>query len=198
VVKLYTEPIQKIAPWQAVQRAQAANKQRLFAYGTSIPLYRQKTGLTISNRKEEHQVSNQNKPTMRQFLAWEVASRDTIDFKKIYVDMAGGDLIAGLLLSQLVYWHLPNAEGRGKMRIRRDGHYWIAKTDAEWFDEIRLTKRRVQRAARILEEVGLLEKKLYRFNGHATNHYRLIAPRFLELWDQCREAYAQDLDDDWS
>ena len=36
------------------------------------------------------------------FLAWEKASRDSIDFKKIYVDVAG-DLIAGLLLSQIIY-----------------------------------------------------------------------------------------------
>jgi len=42
-----------------------------------------------------------------EFLSWELTTRDTIDFKKIYVDIAG-DLIAGLLLSQIIYWHLPS------------------------------------------------------------------------------------------
>jgi len=41
-----------------------------------------------------------------EFLAWERASRDTIDFKTAYVDVAG-DLVSGLLLSQIIYWHLP-------------------------------------------------------------------------------------------
>jgi hypothetical protein len=52
------------------------------------------------------------------FLAWEAASRDTIDFKKIYVDMAD-DLVAGLLLSQVVYWFLPDRNGNLKLRVRR-------------------------------------------------------------------------------
>jgi len=61
------------------------------------------------------------------FLLWETASRDTVDFKTIYVDMAD-DLVAGLLLSQIVYWYLPSKEGRSKLRVFKDGYYWIAKT----------------------------------------------------------------------
>ncbi len=35
------------------------------------------------------------------FLAWESRSRDTIEVKRCYVDVAGGDLIAGILLTGL-------------------------------------------------------------------------------------------------
>ncbi|WP_341532163.1 hypothetical protein WKK05_40080 (plasmid) [Nostoc sp. UHCC 0302] len=31
------------------------------------------------------------------FLSWESRSRDTIEVKRCYVDVAGGDLIAGIL-----------------------------------------------------------------------------------------------------
>ena len=43
------------------------------------------------------------------FLAWRTNTRDTIDFKKIYVDMVG-DLIAGLMLGRIIYWYLPDKE----------------------------------------------------------------------------------------
>ena len=36
------------------------------------------------------------------FLTWEVRSRDTLEVKRCYVDVAGGDLIAGILLSQII------------------------------------------------------------------------------------------------
>ena len=64
--------------------------------------------------------------TRQEFIAWEQVSRDTIDVKRCYVDIAG-DLVAGILLSQIVYWHLPGerqqpfleaalAEMRGNMQ----------------------------------------------------------------------------------
>ena len=74
------------------------------------------------------------------FLLWETASRDTIDFKTIYVDMAG-DLIAGLMLSQIIYWYLPAKDGSSKLRICRDNYYWIAKGREDWWDEIRISKK---------------------------------------------------------
>ena len=47
-----------------------------------------------------------NGDASRRFLEWERRSRDTIDVKRCYVDVAGG-LVAGVLLSQVVYWFLP-------------------------------------------------------------------------------------------
>jgi len=117
------------------------------------------------------------------FLSWELTTRDTIDFKKIYVDIAG-DLIAGLLLSQIIYWHLPSKNGGSKLKsISRDGHYWIAKSYSGWWDEIRISEYQAKRALKLLSDKGLVETKLFKFAGAPTIHTRLIKECFLEQWD---------------
>src|SRR5690242_11483311 len=88
-------------------------------------------------------------PLVAQFLLWEQSSRDTIDFKKAYVDMAG-DLVAGLVLSQIVYWHLPGRNGVTRLRISKDGEQWIAKKREDWYEEIRVTAKQLDRALKIL------------------------------------------------
>jgi hypothetical protein len=115
------------------------------------------------------------------FLKWEERSRDTIDFKKAYVDMAG-DVVAGLMLSQIVFWYLPSQNGGGKLRVERDGHRWLVKTRDEWWDECRLSPREVDRARKLLETHGIIEVTLYKFNGSPTQHIRIHEERFLELW----------------
>jgi len=118
-----------------------------------------------------------------QFLAWEATTRDTIDFKTIYVDMTG-DLIAGLLLSQIVYWHLPNRNGASKLRVKKGGKLWVAKKRTDWWDEIRITAYQYDRASQILKDKGLVEIELYRFNGSPTHHIRLIRETFLAVFRQ--------------
>lgn len=116
---------------------------------------------------------------VREFLLWENASRDTVDFKKCYVDLAD-DLVAGLLLSQIVYWHLPSKEtGKTKLRVRQEGHLWIAKGREDWHEEIRITAKQFDRASNILVKKGLIEKKTFKFNGNPTIHIRLIWENFL-------------------
>jgi hypothetical protein len=115
----------------------------------------------------------------RDFIYWEMASQDTIDFKKVYVDMAD-DLIAGLLLSQIVYWHLPSKEtGKTRLRVEKEGHLWIAKERAEWYDEIRISIKQYSRAIKILESKGLVIIKKYRFNSQPIPHIRLNWDNFL-------------------
>ena len=60
-----------------------------------------------------------------EFIAWELASRDTIDFKMIYVDISG-DVIAGLLLSQIIFWNLPDKKGDTKLKVLKKGKRWLA------------------------------------------------------------------------
>jgi hypothetical protein len=45
-----------------------------------------------------------------EFLLWEKASKDTIDVKRVYIDIAG-DVVGGIILSQIIYWHLPSKKG---------------------------------------------------------------------------------------
>jgi hypothetical protein len=124
--------------------------------------------------------------SFRNFLYWEAASRDTIDFKKIYVDMTG-DLLAGLLLSQIVFWHLPNKTGDSKLRIEKKGNYWIAKSHDEWYEEIRFSRKNFDTAIKKLVQLKLVEKQIFRFNGTPTIHIRLIEDDFLYLWTKTLE-----------
>lgn len=122
------------------------------------------------------------------FLRWEVASRDTIDLKVCYIDMADGDIVTGLLLSQIVYWHLPSKEtGRTKLRVTHDGELWVSKARAEWFDECRITPKQFDRAIKTLEEKGIVVTGVFKFNGNPTKHVRINWPVFISLLNRVLE-----------
>jgi hypothetical protein len=116
------------------------------------------------------------------FVKWETASRDTVDFKTVYVDVADGDIIAGLLLSQIVFWHLPNPlTDKTKLRVKKKGHLWLAKGRSDWYEECRISPRQFDRASKILVDLGIIEKKNFMFAGMKTVHVRILQARFLEL-----------------
>jgi hypothetical protein len=123
--------------------------------------------------------------TWQDYLDAEREDRQRVDFKMIYVDMTG-DLMAGLLLSQLVYWHLPDRSGLPKMRIQHHGAFWVAKSRHEWWDEIRMSPKQVDRAIDILVEKGLVEKCLYQFNGAPTTHLRIIPETFMARYNELK------------
>ncbi|MBA7525432.1 hypothetical protein ES705_17583 [subsurface metagenome] len=114
------------------------------------------------------------------FLLWEQASRDTIDFKKIYVDITG-DLIAGLLLSQIIYWNLPNKEGKTKLRIKRRNQLWLAKKKTDWWEEIRISPKQAARATRLLAKTGIVKVRIFKFKGAPTTHFLLRGKTLLRL-----------------
>lgn len=120
-----------------------------------------------------------NESSKTKFLAWESASRDTIDVKRIYIDMAE-DLVSGIMLSQLVYWHLPNRKGDSKLSVERDGHLWVAKAYSEWMYECRLSKKQARRAVAHLTELGLIVMKVYHFANKPSVHIRLNWDIFME------------------
>jgi hypothetical protein len=86
----------------------------------------------------------------------------------------GGDIRVGALLSQIVYWSEPDHTGRTKLRVRRDGVYWIAKSRQEWMHETGLTLEQYKRAVAVLKRRGLIEVRVMRFDGLAIGHTRLI------------------------
>jgi hypothetical protein len=116
------------------------------------------------------------------FLQWEQTTRDTIDFKRTYVDMAG-DLVAGLVLSEIVFWYLPAKSGTNKLVIHRDGEQWIACGRKQWWDRARVSPKQFDRAAKLLASIGLIEKRIYKFNGEPTVHVRIVHDKFVELWN---------------
>jgi hypothetical protein len=114
----------------------------------------------------------QNNLPKEQFIAWELSSHDTIEVKRCYVDIAG-DLVSGILLSQIIYWHLPNKEGKSKLRVQHKGDYWIAKKREAWWDECRITAKQFDRASAILKNKGLIEMQVFKFNGAPMKHIKL-------------------------
>lgn len=116
-----------------------------------------------------------------EFLQWETTVNDTIDVKCVYIDMAQGDHVAGILLSQIVYWHLPSRHtDKTKLRVKRDGHLWLAKGREDWHDETRISPRQFDRASKILLNEGLIEKKVFKFAGNPTIHIRILQDAFLK------------------
>lgn len=117
------------------------------------------------------------------FLAREQAENDGFYTKKMYIDIAG-DLLAGILLSQIVYWYLPSKDnGATKLRVVKDGELWLAKGRDDWWEECRITAYQFDRAIKVLCDIGIVEKKIFKFNGNPMIHVRIVPDKFLELTD---------------
>lgn len=120
----------------------------------------------------------------RQFLEWERATRDTLDVKLIYIDMAD-DLAAGVMLSEIIYWYLPSKDGKpNKLTVVHEGHEWIAVPRWEWWERVRLTPRQADEALLKLVNAGLVVKDRFKFNGDVTVHIRLNDGRFMEMFSE--------------
>lgn len=110
--------------------------------------------------------------SMNNLFALEQFSRDSFRVKRTYIDITG-DLIAGILLGQIVYWNLPNENGQSKLKVMKNGEMWLAKGRGDWWDEIRITPKQFDRAIKILQEKGFVESKRFKFNGAPTIHIKL-------------------------
>ncbi len=113
------------------------------------------------------------------FLRWEQEDQDKIKVKRIYIDIAG-DIVAGLLLSQIIYWHLPSKKGTSRLQVYKDGQLWLAKGRDDWWDECRITSRQFDRAITMLTSKGIVRKELFRFAGSPTVHVRLVPEKLME------------------
>lgn len=98
-------------------------------------------------------------------------SNSTITVHKPLVEFTGS-LEAGMMLSQLLYWH------------EKWDSQWKAKPDKEFAEELCLTKYKVRKARGELEKLGILKTKKEKFNGAPTIHYRLDIDFLLEQWNE--------------
>ena len=100
---------------------------------------------------------------------------------------AAGDLIAGILLDRIIYLLSQEMDGKTE-RIERDGYTWIARRRADWKDEIRISAKQYDRAARILERKGFIVTKTFRLGGDPTTHIRInydvLNSNFCDLSDR--------------
>lgn len=105
---------------------------------------------------------------------------DAFRVKRSFVD-ACDNLVQGILLGQIVYWHLPSASGKSKLRVFKDGRYWLAKGRNDWYDEIRISPKQFDTAIKKLVEKGFVETKKFRFNGVPTVHIHLNEEKVLDV-----------------
>jgi len=125
----------------------------------------------------------------KEFLFWESSSRDTIDFKMVYVDIANGDLVSGLLLSQIIYWFLPSKSNQSKL-TETNGVKQLIKKRGDWYNEIRISEKQYDRAVGILGKLGLIKvelKKSNYYDGAPVPHIQLNFDVLIDLLNNQRE-----------
>jgi len=115
------------------------------------------------------------------WLKSDAARRDSIDVKRIYIDICGGNLIDAVIFSQIMYWHEPKPNGQPRLTIKRDGHLWLAKRYEDWWDDCRVPVRAARDSLARLIAVGLIIKKRWHFDGRPTLHLRVNPTRFKAL-----------------
>lgn len=121
---------------------------------------------------------------MNKFLALKALEKEKVDFEMSYVDMAGGDLIAGLLLSQIIYWFSPDKNGKLRTRVTYKGKRVIAKNRDGWYEEVRITPRQYDRSIKILQDLNIVQIKNSMFNGKRTPFIMLNEDVFLSLYEK--------------
>lgn len=120
------------------------------------------------------------------FWAWMTASEDIIAVRRCYVDISG-DLVAGILLSQIIYWFSPKSDGKNRVQVEKEGKLWLVKRRDDWWDECRISKKQYDSAIKKLEEISyegdpLFEVKTMGFAGRRAQHIHLNIPVLIKIW----------------
>ena len=106
--------------------------------------------------------------TASEFIKNETDSSDMILFQAKYADIVD-DLIGGLMLSQIVYWFLPDKKGKSKLRVKKQGKLWLAKTRESW-GTFHINPQQASKRMKKLVSMGLIEIKKFKFDGAPTTH----------------------------
>lgn len=86
-----------------------------------------------------------------------------------FIPMAGS-VSAALALSYLYWWF---KEEPTRLRVKREGRLWLARNNREWFVETGLSRSAMRTATKRLEALGLIERKVWKFDAEPTVHYWL-------------------------
>ncbi len=114
------------------------------------------------------------------YLRSESSKFDGVAVNNIYIDINDGALYDGVLFSQIMYWHGYDKKGKCRLQVFHDGHFWLAKKDADWFGECRIKARTARECIGRMVKRGLLIKVTYKFNGIPMTHIRVNREVFEE------------------
>jgi DNA-binding transcriptional ArsR family regulator len=89
---------------------------------------------------------------------------------------------AALVLAQVVYWFEDGKNGYTRLRVYKNGKWWLAKSHDEFAGETGLTSRQVRAALDKLRNLGLVSTEVRVFKGVRTLHIDLRKEVFLRLW----------------
>jgi len=115
------------------------------------------------------------------FLKEEAIVRDVIAVRRVYLRIAG-DLAAGVMLSQIIYWFLDDQNGNKKTTIHFEGEDWIAKRLEDWETECFLSPDQARRCLGLLRDRGLIVTANRKFNGSPTTHIRIVKDALIRAY----------------
>ena len=130
--------------------------------------------------------------TFPQMITTREATHDVVCTEKVDADITG-DLVAGTVLSQIVYWHgNSKSDGKPRLRISREGKLWLAKGRTEWWDEVRVTAHQADRVLNLLKKMNLIETKVFRFRGNPTLHIHLNQDEYMAYYNAAMKERRND------
>jgi len=88
-------------------------------------------------------------------------------FRPVFSDIAG-DLVAGILLSQLVFYFTPFDKMPSPHLVLRDGEFWLPRERTAWRDEIGISPKQFDRACDLLVTLQLISRRVYAIEGNRT------------------------------
>lgn len=88
---------------------------------------------------------------------------DMIVVRKSLIDICDGDFNAAMLISHILYWH----------NKYHDMDRWMKITYEEWYEQCRMTERKLINAKKNAQALGFIEVKVKRFNKTPCLHFRI-------------------------
>lgn len=115
--------------------------------------------------QDKHNTSDTNNASLnRNAFSFEdlatLESSPYTQYRHMYVDICD-DLIAGILLSKIVYWFGIGRNGEQRARHEHDGKVCIVKKREDWWEECRIGERQYDRAMAKLIELGIISTEIH-------------------------------------
>lgn len=115
--------------------------------------------------KDQHTTNSANNASVkvRSFTFEDLAALESspyTQYRHMYVDICD-DLIAGILLSKIVYWFGIGRNGEQRARHEHDGKICIVKKREDWWEECRIGERQYDRAMAKLIELGVISTEIH-------------------------------------